>query len=410
MEQVTILQVVPRLETGGSETATVEITEALIRAGAAALVATEGGRMAAAITRAGGEIVDLPVASKNPLTILANTIRLAKLIESRNVTLVHARSRAPAWSALVAARRTGRPFVTTYHGAYASKVPLKGIYNSVMGRGDRVIANSLYTADLIAARQHLARERIRIIYRGVDLSKFTPEAIAHDRIAGLRASWGVRQRQPVVLQAARLSSWKGQRFVIEAAHRLLGENRLGDAVFVLAGDAQGRDAYRDELEQLIMASNLKDRVRLVGHCDDMPAAFVLARVAIIASTSAETFGRTSIEAQAMECPVIVTDVGAAPENLIPARSGNEADYSGWVVPVADPAALAASVAEALALSPADRAAIGTRARRDVAAKFALRHMQHATLAVYDELLGSDLADRFDKATVPAQARSTLATP
>src|SRR5680860_1330669 len=172
MPEVTILQVVPRLETGGSEQAAVEITEALIRAGASALVATEGGRMATAITRASGEIVPLPVASKNPLTILANARRLARLIEERNVDLVHARSRAPAWSALIAARRTGRPFVTTYHGAYSDMGPIKAIYNGIMGRGDRVIANSQYTADLIATRQHVARARIRIIYRGIDTAIF----------------------------------------------------------------------------------------------------------------------------------------------------------------------------------------------------------------------------------------------
>src|SRR3990170_2271284 len=227
MAELTILQAVPRLDTGGSEQAAVEIAEALARAGAFALVATEGGRMATAITEAGGEIVPLPMASKNPFTLLANARRLTRLIEERGVDLVHARSRAPAWSALLAARRTGRPFVTTYHGAYGSPGPFKTAYNSVMARGDRVIANSLYTADLIAARHHVARERIRVIYRGVDLAKFTSEAVGQDRLARLRAAWGVRQGQPVVLQAARLTSWKGQPLVIEAARRLLAEHRLG---------------------------------------------------------------------------------------------------------------------------------------------------------------------------------------
>ena len=175
MADVTILQVVPRLDTGGSEQTTVEIAEALSQAGARALVATEGGRMATAIASCGGEIVTFPVASKNPLTILANVRRLARLIEERGVDLVHARSRAPAWSALLAARRTGRPFVTTYHGAYGNPGPLKTFYNSVMARGDRVIANSRYTADLIAARhrgrgrptsRHLSRRRCRRVRSG----------------------------------------------------------------------------------------------------------------------------------------------------------------------------------------------------------------------------------------------------
>ena len=401
MGEVTILQAVPRLDTGGSEQAAVEIAEALGSAGARALVATEGGRMATALTSAGGEIVPLPMASKNPFTILANAGRLARLIEERGVDLVHARSRAPAWSALLAARRTGRPFVTTYHGAYGTPGPFKTAYNSVMGRGDRVIANSLYTADLIASRHHVARERIRVIYRGVDLAKFAPEAVGQDRPARLRAAWGVRQGQPVVLQAARLTSWKGQGLVIEAARRLLDENRLGDAVFVQAGDAQGREPYRHELERLIGASGLSGRVKLVGHCDDMPAAFAIAQVAVIASTSAETFGRTSIEAQAMGCPVIVSDIGAAPETIIPALPGKQ-DYTGWVIPCHDPAAIADRVAEALALSPQERAALGARARRHAAANFTLSQMQRETLSVYDELLGTSLAARFNERPSPAQ--------
>ena len=403
MAELTILQVVPRLDSGGSEQAAVEIADALTRTGVCALVATEGGRLATAVARAGGAVVTLPMASKNPIALLANARRLAHLIVDREVNLVHARSRAPAWSALLAARRTGRPFVTTYHGAYGSAAPFKNAYNSVMARGDRVIANSRYTAGLIAARHHVPPERIRVIYRGVDLGKFAPEAIAPERLARLRAAWGIGQHQPVVLQAARLTSWKGQPLVIEAARQMLSENRLSGAVFVLAGDAQGRDAYRHELAQFIAASGLEGRVKLPGHCDDMPAAFAIAQVAIIASTSAETFGRTSIEAQAMGCPVIVSDIGAAPETIISAGADSQ-DYTGWVVPCRDPAAIAARTAEALTLPPEARAALGARARRHAAAKFALNEMQQTTLAVYDELLGTSLAARF-ASTPPRVART-----
>ncbi len=389
MAKVTILQAVPRLDTGGSEQSTVEIVQALARTGAHALVATEGGRMATAVQEAGGEILPLPMASKNPLTILANARRLARIVEERDVTLIHARSRAPAWSAFLAARRTKRPFVTTYHGAYSSRVPFKTLYSSVMARGDRVIANSRYTAALIAARHHVPQERMRVIYRGIDLSRFEPRSIAPSRLEALRTAWGVREGQPIVLHAARLTSWKGQRYVIEAAQKMLAANKLGDAVVILAGDDQGRGSYRGELEAQIEAAGLQDRVRLVGHCDDIPAAFALAQVAVVASVSAETFGRTSIESQAAGCPVIVTDVGAAPENVIPASSS--ADFTGWVVPTADSAALAASLIEALTLSPETRKAVGQRARAHVAGRFTLQEMQRATLAVYDELLGTDLA-------------------
>src|SRR5438876_9802509 len=222
MAEVTILQIVPRLDTGGSEQATVEITEALARAGASALVATEGGRLATAIRQAGGEVIEFPMASRNPLTILANARRLKRLIEERGVDLVHARSRAPAWSAFFAARRTGRPFVTTYHGAYGSLGPFKAAYNSVMGRGDRVIANSRYTAGLIAARHHVAREYIRVIYRGIDGATFDPLVVPPGPVARLRESWGVSPETKIVLQAARLTGLKGHRQTIEAAARLKG--------------------------------------------------------------------------------------------------------------------------------------------------------------------------------------------
>jgi glycosyltransferase involved in cell wall biosynthesis len=232
-----------------------------------------------------------------------------------------------------------------------------------------------------------------VIYRGIDPERFAPEAVSEQRLARLRAAWGVRQGQPIVLQAARLTSWKGQRLVIEAAHQLLREDRLGDAVVIMAGDVQGRTAYRKELERQIAHLGLTDHVKLVGHCDDMPAAFALARVAVIASTSAETFGRTSIEAQAMGCPVIVSDIGAASETIIP-FSANRQDFTGWVVTRNDPAAIAAKLAEALARKPEAHAALGARARRHVLAKFTLGEMQRATLAVYDELLGTGLAARF----------------
>lgn len=395
MPEPTILQVVPRLETGGSEQTTLEIADALTRTGARALVATEGGRMAAKLIQAGGQIFSLPVASKNPATMLANAARLVRLVKEHNIDLIHARSRAPAWSALFAARWTGRPFVTTYHGSYESVGPLKAAYNGVMGRGDRVIANSLYTANLIASRHNLSPERLHVIYRGVDLSEFRPGLVSEDRVERLRTAWGVKNEQPVVLQAARLTSWKGQRLVIQAAKQLRNENRLGNAVFVMAGDAQGRDGYREELDQLVAASSLEENVKLVGHCDDMPAAFALARVAVIASTRAETFGRTSIEAQAMGCPVIVSDIGAAPETILAARQG-EPDYTGWIVACDSAAAIAERVNEALAISPEERTALGVRAQHHVAGKFSLREMQRKTLSVYDELLGRRLSDRFDK--------------
>jgi len=395
---VTILQVVPRLDAGGSELATIEIAQALSRAGASALVATEGGRMADEVGNAGGEIVALPVASKSPFTILANIGRLTKLIRDRKVDLVHARSRAPAWSAFLAARRTGKPFVTTYHGAYGEVGPFKAAYNSVMAKGDRVIANSRYTASVIEARDARAKDRIRVIYRGVDQSVFDPAAVDARAVDALRAAWGVPPSTKIVLHAARLTSIKGQRDLIAAAALANKTGALDKAVVILAGDATGRDAYREELLGLIARHGLGDKVRLVGHCREMPAAYLASQVAVTTSTVPETFGRTSAEAQAMGCPVIVPDLGALPETIVaPGQSG----FTGWLFPPRDTATLASRIGRALALTAAERAAIGTRAREHVAANFTLGQMQGATLAVYDELLGSDLGERF-KAASPAK--------
>jgi glycosyltransferase involved in cell wall biosynthesis len=393
MTGVTILQVVPRLDSGGSEQATIEITEALTRVGATALVATAGGRMTAGVTRAGGEIITLPVASKNPLTILVNAKRLERIIEERGVDLVHARSRAPGWSAFIAARRTGRPFVTTYHGAYRNSGPIKSAYNSVMGRGDRVIANSLYTARLIAERYHVARERIRVIYRGIDTATFDPFVVPPRPVAKLREGWGVPPDMKIVLHAARLTRLKGHLNTIEATAKLAAQGALDNAVIVFAGDAPGKAAYRQELIDLIARHNLERKVLLVGHCDDMPSAFLAAHVAILPSLVAETFGRTSIEAQAMGCPVVVSNLGALPETIEDAGH-DPANFTGWLVPAGDSNALAAKIALALKLTPAERSAIGERAHARATALFELAQMQVKTLKVYDELLGTDLAKRF----------------
>jgi glycosyltransferase involved in cell wall biosynthesis len=393
MTGVTILQVVPRLDTGGSEQATVEITEALTRAGATALVASAGGRMTATVTRAGGEVITLPVASKNPFTILANAKRLERIIKGRGVDLVHARSRAPGWSAFLAARRTGRPFVTTYHGAYGNFGPIKAAYNSVMGRGDRVIANSLYTAKLIAERRPVARDRIRVIYRGIDSATFDPLVVPPGPVATLRERWGVTPETKIVLHAARLTGLKGHRHTVEAAAKLARQGALDGAVIVFAGDAPGKAAYRQELIDLIARHGLKEKVLLVGHCDDMPSAFLAAHVAILPSLVAETFGRTSIEAQAMGCPVIISNLGALPETIDDAEV-DPACFTGWLIPAADSDALAAKIALALNLTPDARSAIGARAHARVSVLFELAQMQAKTLQVYDELLGTDLARQF----------------
>jgi glycosyltransferase involved in cell wall biosynthesis len=397
----TILQVVPELDTGGAEASAVEMAEAVTRAGGTCLVASQGGRLAEKLLRAGGKLCRLPLASKNPLRMTANIIALRRLIAARGVDLVHARSRAPAWSALAAARLAGVPFVTTYHGAYNQKSRTKSLYNSVMARGDIVIANSRYTAGLLMRRHGTPPERVRVIYRGVDVDGFAPEAVSPKRVADLRDAWGVAPGARIVLQVARLTRWKGQDIVIGAAARVLKQADMADVAVVLAGDAQGRHDYERALRDLIAANGMDERIKLVGHVSDVPAACRAAEIVVVASREAEAFGRASAEAQAAERPVIVANRGALPETIVPMRrTGDEG--TGWLVAPGDAEALAACLDNALRLTPESLARMGAHGRAHVVARFTTQAMQTATLEVYDALLGSRLAENFRDATSPNQ--------
>src|SRR3954453_9199387 len=216
----TILQIIPELEAGGAERTAVDIAAALSRAGARALVATEGGRLVGELQAKGGVWASFPAATKNPLAMLLNVRRLAKLCLNEGVALLHARSRAPAWVALGAARALNLPFVTTYHGSYSGRSSVKVLYNSVMARGDAVIANSHYTADLIRAAYPQAASRLRVIHRGTDFAAFTPSVVAPEPVEALPGTWGVARHERIVLISARLTSWKGQKVLIEAAAKL----------------------------------------------------------------------------------------------------------------------------------------------------------------------------------------------
>jgi glycosyltransferase involved in cell wall biosynthesis len=338
----------------------------------------------------GGRLIPFPADTKNPAALLFNGWRLRGLIEREGVDLVHARSRAPAWSGWLAARRTGRPFVTTYHGAYGEKGPFKRAYNRIMARGDLVIANSRYTADLIRARYATEETRIRVIHRGIDEMAFDPASVSAERIRRLRQAWALDGDERIILLAARLTGWKGQSVLIAAAALL--ERELGGVRFILAGDAQGRSGYVASLERQIEEAGVGSTVRLVGHVADMPAAFLAAHASVVASTEPEAFGRAAAEAQAMGCPVIATSIGASPETIKAEPACRPGEITGWLIPPSDPAALADRLRAALALSTSERAAIGARARSHIMQSFSLTRMQLATLRVYDELIGSTLED------------------
>lgn len=369
-----ILQVLPALVTGGVERGTIEIAEAQIAAGFRAIVASAGGPMVAELERLGARHVTLPLDRKSPLAIWRNAARLAALVRAEGVAILHARSRGPAWSAWLAARRTGAHFVTTYHGTYNEGFPGKRAYNAVMAKGDRVIAISHFIAGLIAERHGIPAERIRIIPRGVDPRRFDPALVAPERLALLRATWDVPEGYPVVLLPGRVTRWKGQGVLVEAMAAV-----PGDTMALLVGNQGGKRDFTAELEARIAALGLGGRVRLVGHAEDMAAALLLADVVVHASTDAEAFGRTVIEAQAMARPVIASDLGGPRETVADG-------VTGWRVPPGNAAALAAALTRVLAMPAPERAAIGAAARQAVLTHYTTRAMQDATIAVYRELL------------------------
>ena len=371
----TVLQVIPELEAGGAERAVVDVARAVRAAGGTALAASHGGPMVGEVVRAGAEHIAMPLASKLPWVVWANARRLEGLIRSRGVDLVHARSRAPAWSAWLACRRTGVPFVTTFHAPYRIGNPLKRRYNAVMAEGRRVIAISAYVAEHVVREYQVPRERIVAIPRGIDLARFDDAAVSADRMIALARRWGVPEDRRILLLPGRLTRWKGQTVFLKALARLERDDAFG----LIVGSDQGRHAYRAELEALADSLGLAGRVTIADHCDDMPAAYKLAALVVHASTEPEGFGRTVIEAQAMGRPVIAAALGGPPETV---RDGR----TGWLVPPDDPVALAGTLGQALDLPPAGYAAMAAAAREHVSARFGVERMVAATIEVYRSVI------------------------
>ncbi|HEX3701438.1 MAG TPA: glycosyltransferase family 4 protein [Phenylobacterium sp.] len=376
----TLLQVVPELETGGAEQTTIDVARAVIEAGGHALVATRGGRMAARLVADGARLAQMPVHSKNPVTMLGNAARLVELIRREHVSLVHARSRAPAFAALWAAHATRTPFVTTYHGIYSARGGLKRWYNAVMTRGDLVIANSNYTRDHVLAEHHLDPARVVAIPRGVDLDRFNPAWVTPDRVEALRRAWGLAagDQRTVFVLAARLTRPKGHLSVIAAAARLKAQGR-SDFLVLLVGDDQGRVDYPQEVVRAIAEAGLEDVVRIVGHCDDMPAAYLVADVALASRTTPEAFGRTAVEPQAMGRPVIASDHGGLAETVVDG-------VTGWLVPPGDPEAWAGAMLRALEMGPGKRLEMGQAGISRARQLYRVQTMCAATLSVYERVL------------------------
>ena len=380
----TILQVIPRLDLGGAERAVVEVAGAIVRAGGRALVATSGGKFTTEVVRAGGEVFDLPVHSKNPVTIWQNIGRLSRLMRDEGADLIHAHSRAPGWSSLGAARRMGAPYVSSYHGAYKTPGPIKRFYNSSMLRGDCVIANSKFTADAINRNSGHPPKNMLIIPPGADLEIFDPGKITAARSESLEQSWALPGgKQPLrVLLPARLTSWKGHMVAIEAAAHLVGQGFAGKAdglTLVCCGGAQGRDDYEKALRDRIDELGVRGMVHLVGECEDMLAAYNWADVVISPSVRPEAFGRVAVEAGAMGKPVIAAAHGGALETVIEGETG-------FLTEPGDSKALAEAINRIAAMSEEERWAMGENGRARAMSVYSAKAMCDATLRAYADLL------------------------
>lgn len=365
-----VLQTVPELNAGGVERTTLEVAEALTQAGHRAHVASLGGRMEDDLTALGGQLHRFAVGSKNPLNLRENTRHLVKIIQDHDIDIIHARSRAPAWPSFYAARQTGIPFVTTYHGIYKAHNPLKRHYNSIMARGDAVIANSGYTKAHIIKEHGTDPARITAIPRGVDIAHFDPKRVKKRDATALRESWNIGREDKIILLPGRLTRWKGQITAIQALAQL-----PKNCTLVLLGDAQGRDAYVQELWRTIHYHELADRVRIQAHTQDMPMALACADCVLSASIEPEAFGRVAAEAQAMQRPVVATAHGGALETVIEGQTG-------YLVPPEEISAMARAIEACLNW----RAYDGAAARQRINAQFSKTALQKATLKVYGDVL------------------------
>ncbi len=373
--QPVIMQIIPSLGAGGAEQGCIDIADAITRAGGKAIIVSNGGYRVSELTRSGAEHIDLPVHSKNPFVMWKNIGRLRKIIKQHNVNIVHARSRAPAWSAWRACNGTSAHFMTTCHAPYNISGEAKRLYNGSIAHGERIIAISHYVADYLKKHYRIGDDRIRIIHRGIPIERFHPTTVPPARLIDLSQEWRIPDGANVIMLPGRLTRWKGHHVLIDAMEKL----KRKDLFCVMIGSDQGRTDYRKELETTIEEKGLGAQIRLVDQCHDMPAAYMLSTIIVSASTDPEGFGRIPVEAQAMGRPIIASDHGGAQETIVRGETG-------WHVPPGDADHLARAIEEALELTPEQRAILATRSMANVAENFTKEIMARKTLAVYEELL------------------------
>jgi len=379
-----ILQIIPNMEIGGAERTVLEITSFLKDTEFSSLVLTSGGKLIGELEKENIEVIKLKINKKNPYSIIKNFFLFIKIFREKKIDLIHVRSRAPAWSAIFAAKKIGIPVLTTWHGHVSNSSFIKKIYNSIMLKGDAVIANSAYTAERISKIYNIDLNKIDIISRGVNVESFERSKFSNTEISNMRKMWSVDDNKIIILFPARLTRWKGHLVTIEAINLLKKEKFFDHVIFLFAGEKAGAENYIKKLNSIITKFKLQENIKLVERIENMPLAYLASDIVLSPSIEPEPFGRIPIEAQAAGKTIIASDHGAVKDTI---KNGN--NFTGFKVKPNDPQALSIAIKQSITMDKKDLTKMHERAISNVKNNFSLENMCKKTLEVYKRLLISE---------------------
>ena len=380
--KLNVLQVIPKLGYGGAETGCYDIAHFLSENDCGSFLATSGGELIKFIKKDKVRLIRLPVHSKNPILILFNTLILIIYIFLFKINIIHARSRAPAWSCYFASLITRRSFVTTFHGTYNFKSNIKKFYNSIMLRAKLTIAGSNFIFSHINENygEYLSKEKkLRVIFRGINVDYFNPKNISVLKQEKLKQEWDLSSNKFTILLPGRLTYWKGQEKFIESLNILIEDYNITNFQAVILGSDQGRKVYSKKLINLVQRYRLNKKIKFIQHCKEMPLAYSLADVVVSASIEPEAFGRVSVEAQAMGKPIVASNIGGSKETIINKKTG-------FLYKHDDPRELAKILNTVIQLSVDDLKFMGNEGRKNVTKKFDVETMCQSNLKEYKRLI------------------------
>ena len=377
-----VLQVIPKLGYGGAETGCYDIAHYLPENNCESFIVTSGGELLKFIDKKKVKVIRLPVHSKNPLLILFNSVALVGIILFYNISIVHARSRAPAWSCFLATKITGRKFVTTFHGTYNFSGKIKKFYNSIMVRSNLIIAGSNFIFSHIKEKysNYLdAEKKLRVIFRGINVDYFDPTTKMEEDEKKLLNKWEIKKDKKIILLPGRLTSWKGQEVFIEAIN--LVNIDLGYEAFnvVILGNDQGRDLYKKKLIRLAEQYRMKNQIRFIDHCKDMALAYKVSDIVVSASIEPEAFGRVAVEAQSMEKPIIASNIGGSNETIIDEKTG-------FLFESGNAKSLSQKILKVLNLDETLLKSVGAEGRKNIIQKFNVEKMCFSTYSEYKRII------------------------